>query len=266
MKILKIIGVIFLLLATTVGVACFVFSNKLPESTPGDKALELAAKVEKAVGIQSFYQIPVLSFGFRDRNQHVWDKKRGLSRVVYGKEKDQTEILFFTYNKKGIAFQNGVRLTGDEEKKAVEDGYARWANDSFWLNPFTKLRDKGVTLSIPNDDPSSLIVAFSSGGVTPGDTYRFYIGDDGVPTACDMWTSVLPVQGAHVSWDEWRDVSGAKIATNHRFSFGVKVYLSDVKAASSAAALNNGVDPFARLFEAYPKKQPTSTPQPSTQP
>jgi hypothetical protein len=271
MKIIKIIGVIFLLLATTVGVACFVFSHKLPESTPGDAASALATKVEEAVGLQSFHQIPVIAFGFRDRNQHIWDKHRGLSHVVYGKEKDQTEILFHISTKKGIAFQDGKRLSGDEEAKALEDGYARWANDSFWLNPFTKFRDKGVTLSIPNEDPSSLIVAFSSGGVTPGDTYRFYVGEDGIPTSCDMWTSVLPINGARVSWDGWQEVSGAKIASNHRFSFGVKVFLSDIKAAQSAAELNNGVDPFQRLFDAEGQKPTSATPaapesSPTTQP
>jgi hypothetical protein len=262
MRFLKIIGIIFLGLALSAGVACFVFSHRLPESTPGDAASALATKVEQAVNLKAFYQIPVISFGFRERNQHLWDKHRGLARVVYGKEKDSYEILFHLSNQKGIAFHKGQRLTGEAEAEALKEGYSRWANDSFWLNPITKLRDKGVTLSTPNEDPSSLIVAFSSGGVTPGDTYRFYLGEDGKPIAFEMWVSILPIKGARASWKDWQEVSGAWIASNHRFSFGLSVYLTDITAAKTAAELNNGVDPFARLFEAEGAKPvaPTSTP------
>jgi hypothetical protein len=265
MRFLKIVGIIILGIAVLGGVACFVFSHRLPESTPGDAAQALATKIETAVNLKAWYQIPVVSFGFRDRNQHTWDKKRGLDRVVYGKEKDQTEILFHVGSKRGIAFHNGERLTGDEEATAVKDGYARWANDSYWLNPFTKLRDKGVTLSVPNDDPNSLIVAFSSGGVTPGDTYRFFVGEDGKPDSCEMWVSVLPIKGAKVSWKDWKDFDGAWLATNHRFSFGISVYLTDIKVAKTAAELNNGVDPFAKLLEAEGNK-PTNTSTPTSAP
>src|SRR5262249_46894547 len=142
------------------------------------------------------------SWVFRDRNTHLWDKKRGLSKVSFGKEKDRTEVLFHIGNKKGIAFHNGERLSGEEETEALKNAYASWANDSFWLNPITKLRDRGVTLSTAEDDPNALIVAFSSGGVTPGDTYRFHIGDDGLPTSVDMWVSILPIKGANVSWND----------------------------------------------------------------
>ena len=262
MRFLKIVGIIFLGIAMSAGVACFVFSHRLPESTPGDAAKALATRVEQAVNLKAFYQIPVLSFGFRDRNQHLWDKHRGLSRVVYGKEKEQTEILFHLSTKKGIAFYKGERLTGEAEAEALKEGYSRWANDSFWLNPITKLRDKGVTLSVPQDDPNSLLVAFSSGGVTPGDTYRIYLGEDGKPTAIEMWVSALPIKGARVSWKDWQEVDGAWIANGHRFSFGASVGLTDIKAAKTAAALNNGVDPFARLFEAEGAKPaaPVSAP------
>ena len=263
MRFLKIVGILFLGLALSAGVACFVFSHRLPESTPGDTAAALAARVEQAVNLKAFYQIPVISFEFRKSNQHTWDKHRGLARVVYGKEKDQTEILFRLSNKKGIAFNKGQRLSGEAEAEAVKDGYARWANDSFWLNPITKLRDKGVTLSVPQDDPNSLIVAFSSGGVTPGDTYRLYIGEDGKPTAYDMWVSILPIKGARASWKDWQEVNGAWIASGHRFAFGASVNLTNIKAAKSAAELNNGVDPFARLLEAEgakPAAEPTSAP------
>jgi hypothetical protein len=269
MRFLKIVGIIFLGLSLCAGVACFVFSHRLPESTPGDAATVLATKVEQAVNLKAFHQIPVISFGFRDQNQHLWDKHRGVARVVYGKEKEQTEILFHLSTKKGIAFYKGERLTGEAEAEALKEGYSRWANDSFWLNPITKLRDRGVTLSTPQDDPNSLIVAFSSGGVTPGDTYRFYIGEDGRPTAFEMWVSILPIKGARASWKDWQEVSGAWIASNHRFSFGFSVYLTDIKAAKTAAELNNGVDPFARLFEAEGAKPvvPTSTPtEPSSTP
>ena len=250
MRILKIIGIIFLGLAMSVGVACFVFSHRLPQSTPGDAALALATKVEFAVNLKAWYQIPAISFEFIGKNKHLWDKKRGLSRIVFGKEKDQTELLFHISSKRGIAFHNGVRLQGEEELAAVKDGYSRWANDTFWLNPITKLRDKGVTLSVAQDDPKALIVAFSSGGVTPGDTYQFHIGDDGKPESFNMWVSVIPIKGVSLSWKDWQEVGGAWVASTHRFAFGVPVKITDIKAGQSAAELNNGVDPFARLLEA----------------
>lgn len=268
MRWLKILGAIILLLSLSLGAACFFLGKRLPESKPGQPAQDLAARIEDAVQLKAWYQIPAITWNFRDRNVHLWDKQRGLNKVSYGKEKDRTEVLIFIYSQKGIAFHNGERMPADKEAEAVKDAYSRWANDSFWLNPVTKLRDKGVTLSVADDDPNALIVAFSSGGVTPGDTYRFHVGEDGKPTAVDMWVSILPVKGATASWKDWKQLEGgAWVGGDHRFNFGVSVNLTEIKTAKSAADLNGGKDPFAPLLEAFPTSQPAqSAPAPAETP
>lgn len=268
MRVLKWIGAILFLLVVLLASACFVLSKKAPTGAEGDLAQRLALRVEQAVNMEGWRKVKAVSFGFRKRNVHLWDRARGLSRVVYGEGDDRVEVLLHVGDKRGIAFEGGKRVSGAREAELVQEGYSRWANDTFWLNPIDKLRDRGVSLKADPALPNALVVAFSSGGVTPGDTYRITLGKDGKPVSWDMWVQVLPVKGLSTSWEAWQQLpEGAWISTNHDLALG-SVYLSDVKSGPDAASLNGGTDPFAPLLDVHPMRwrKPASAPAPVSAP
>jgi hypothetical protein len=242
-----------------------------PEGDEGQLAQELAARLEAAVDIPAWKKVGAVRWIFRGKNRHLWDRTRGLALFSSGEGKDEVKAMIHVGSKRGIAFRGGERVSGDDEKKLLEQAYSSWANDSYWLNPIAKLRDKGVTLAASEDAPDRLVVHFSSGGVTPGDTYAYQLGQDGKPVAWYMWVKILPVKGAKSSFAGWKQLpGGAWISTEHKVALGAKlsVDLTEVESADTAAALNGGQDPFAPLLEAEgkpagaPASAPTSAPAP----
>lgn len=252
-KIVRWILLVLALLVLMAFVACFVASKRLPEGQEGDRAQALAARMEEAINLPAWKRTRAITWVFRGETRHLWDRSRHLARVSFGEGKDKTEILFHVGSRKGIAFRGGERVTGEEEKELIKKGYSRWANDSYWLNPIAKLRDKGVSLRADPKDPNALIVHFSSGGVTPGDTYRYVLGEDGRPKYWEMWVQILPVKGVQSTFEDWIQLpTGAWISTDHKLALGISVKLTEIEVAESAAALNGGEDPFAPLLAELP--------------
>ncbi|MBC7794084.1 MAG: hypothetical protein H7Z43_10280, partial [Clostridia bacterium] len=143
----------------------------------------------------------------------------------------------------------GRALEGDALNAALEDAWAAWVNDSFWLNAPSKCFDDGTQRQLVKDDEGThLLVAYTSGGKTPGDAYLWDVGET-LPTAWRMWTHAIPVGGVHVTWDSWVQLgTGAWIATKHKI--GPKTLeLTDVRGAKTLAEVEPGEDPFARLVQ-----------------
>ena len=138
----------------------------------------------------------------------------------------------------------------------LEKAWVFWCNDSFWLNPIAKLFDEGTRrslVSVPDSGEGplrGLLVAYDSGGVTPGDAYLWLVGQDGLPRAWRMWTQILPLGGIEASWEGWQSLpNGARVATRHRLPI-FTLELSDIRAAASAAELSGGEDPFGPILQA----------------
>jgi hypothetical protein len=97
-----------------------------------------------------------------------------------------------------------------------------------------------VELDSGND---GLLVTFSQGGVTPGDSYMFELDKTGLPISWRMWVSVLPIKGLKLDIEEWVLADGALIATRHGIlSFGVGV--EDVKSGDHHSEIGLEYDPF----------------------
>ena len=91
-----------------------------------------------------------------------------------------------------------------------------------------------------------MLITYTSGGNTPGDSYLWIVDENGLPTAVKMWVSIIPIKGVEFSWKEWQTLeTGAKTAGLHQLSF-LKLRLTDVKAASSVAEFSEE-DPFSEL-------------------
>lgn len=237
-------AILFFALILLLLLAGLLISEPRPVGQPGPEADALARRMEKAVNADAWRNdTGAVWWNFRDRNVHLWDRKRGFVRVRWG----DNEVLLDLSTKSGVARVGGQVVSGAKAKALLDDAYGRWANDSFWLNPVVKLFDPGTQRALVQleDGSNALLITYGAGGVTPGDSYLWKVGPDGLPTAWKMWVDIIPIGGLEVSWERWKNLStGAKVATLHQGLFTLE--LKDVIGAREVAAVEPD-DPFAPL-------------------
>ncbi len=214
-----------------------------PTGETGEAAEALAARIEDSIDLGAWARTGAVRWTHAGRNQHLWDKRRGLCRVRW----DDVEVLLHEGGSAGRAYRGGVEVTGEEGLALRERGYAAWVNDSFWLNPLAKIHDEGTTRRLVADD--QLLVEYASGGLTPGDAYLWHVGRDGLPTAWQLWVTMLPVGGARITWERWVTLdTGARVSTRHAAPLGIVIEVTDVEGAATLEELVGPADPFAPIL------------------
>ncbi|MEM6967236.1 MAG: hypothetical protein AAF573_20910 [Bacteroidota bacterium] len=234
---------VLLLLLTIFG---FFMHESLPESTPSQEADTVAQKMMRAVNKTAWDTTAILSWDFAGSRQYLWDKSRNFVKVTW---KDDNVVLLHTKSVTGKAYQKGEEVTGDKAAKMVSKAWGHFCNDSFWLNAVVKAFDLGTSRSLIKtaDDRDALLVAYESGGVTPGDAYAWILDESGLPKSWKMWVSIIPVGGLEITWEDWITLStGAKVATLHKSRI-FDLVLSDVKGSVSLAAHGIAEDPFLAI-------------------
>ena len=240
MRAFQILAVILVVGIVGVVVVMYSVSDPRPEGRPGPEADALARKMEAAVGKDAWDRTGAVRWSFFEQHHYVWDRQRGFVEVVWG----DSRALFRTADKTGRVWKEGVEQSEDDAAEALRTAYAYWINDSFWLNPVVKFFDPGVERSIVtlDDGRETLLVSYSSGGVTPGDAYLWIPGEDGLPEAWRMWVQIIPVGGIETTWEGWIELStGAKVATQHEGWGRLMTFLTNVEGAETLDAL--GVEP-----------------------
>lgn len=238
---------VLVVLALALLVAALIAHEPRPEGTEDAEAETLAASFERMANVEAWERTGAVRFGFGGY-EHLWDRERGYARVRW----DDVEVLLHAYRPEGRAYRAGREVHGGAARELVEQAHARFINDTFWLNPLSKLRDEGVTRSTVtlDDGTHALLVSYASGGVTPGDAYLWIPDDTGVPRAWRMWVSILPIGGLEVSWERWVTLeTGARIATRHEGPLGLTVEITGLEGAATLEDLVEGEDPFAPLVE-----------------
>lgn len=219
----------------------------LPTGAPGPEADALARELEAWSNPAGWSKSRVVQWTFRGVHHHLWDRDRGWVRTRHGDRVTWLRLDDGT----GVVEQDGVRVGHARARRSLEAAYARWVNDSFWLNPLVKLFDPGTRREIVSGEDGGLLVIYESGGVTPGDAYLWELGPDGAPTAWRMWVKIIPIGGLRATWDDWITLeTGARISTRHELTqlpMGT-LELTDVEGAPSWRALGFASDPFAPLL------------------
>jgi hypothetical protein len=186
-------------------------------------------------------------FAFFGQHRYLWDRERDLVEVTEGERR----VLLRLGDQSGLAFDGGRRLEGAAARDALATAYAHFINDSYWLNPVVKIRDPGVRRAyVPLEgDLEGLLVTYTRGGLTPGDSYLWEVGSNGLPRRWRMYVSVLPIRGIANTWEGWTTLAtGARVATVHG---GGPVSFEMITAVEAGRALEDLVgddDPFAPLF------------------
>lgn len=241
----RILGISLLLLIGIVVAGYFILDKKLPEGRDPAAADALARKMLEAVNDSAWQATGAVTWTFMGSNEHLWDRERNLARVHWNKY----EVLIDLNKVEGVAWVNGERVEGKRKDKLVKKAWKYWVNDSFWLNPVSKLFDEGTTRYLVDlkYGRTGLMVTYSTGGNTPGDSYVWLLDENYRPVAWKMWVSIIPIGGLKVPWTRWTTTeTGAVICTLHDSIIDLK--LTDVHTAPTLRALTDGADPFAPLF------------------
>lgn len=209
----------------------------------------MTLELERLANVDAWHRTGAVSFRFLGGHDYLWDRERQFVRIRWGDREAQLPLL----GGRSILRDEGQELRDTDARRAMRDrALAMFFNDSFWLVPFEKLRDDGVTRSvISRDGRDALLVEFASGGVTPGDAYVFMPPREGRSLRWAMFVKVLPIGGIEVAWDDWRSLStGARVATRRSNGFASFPMIDDARGAATLRELVGDDDPFAALVRA----------------
>ncbi|MFC3120151.1 hypothetical protein [Agaribacter flavus] len=242
---LVIVFAVFLAIALSLIGYVKIKSKALPTGESGPVADALANDMLQAINHEAWLKTGAIRWHFAGRQQHLWDKSRHLARVKW----DKLEVVINLSTREGVVYRDGQIIDEDKEKY-LEQAWAHWANDSFWLNPVSKVFDQGTSRQfIPMEEGlRGLLVSYDSGGVTPGDSYLWVVGENALPVRFEMWVSIIPIKGLAATWDNWTTLStGVKVAQDHDLGF-LEVGLTEINAAFTLEELEGETDPFGVLF------------------
>ncbi len=245
MKWLKRIGLIILILIAFIAVLFFVYNESKPQGQKGPEADALAKQMLDAIDKTGWDTTAYIQWTFKGMHSFLWDKNRHFVKVTW----EAHEVLLDTKKVDGLAFLNGIKQTGEDADKMIQDAWTYFCNDSFWLNAPSKAFDIGTERSIVDlgNSKKGLMVSYTSGGVTPGDSYLWILNEQNLPISWKMWVSIIPLGGMEFSWDKWTSLStGAKISTFHTSSL-LDLDISNLKGASNLAGMGLDKDPFEAL-------------------
>ena len=164
-----------------------------------DPAQVLADRVEAALGgREAWEETRFLSFGFAGRRMHWWDRYTGRHRLEGTNREGQRYLVLHDVDDRGAAgsaWLDGKAAEGATLAELLENAYAAWVNDTYWLLAPYKLRDPGVTLShagmetVDGVEYEKLGLTFEGVGLTPGDRYWMYVHPE--TGLVDRWSYVL---------------------------------------------------------------------------
>ena len=231
-KFLKAIGIIIFLIIGF-GVVFYLINNEaLPKGEKGKEADALAIKMFNAINHEAFENAEVLEWSFRNKHFYKWHKQKNSVTVSWDKNK---VILNTKDNSKSEVFVDDNKVENTELLKIAEGFFN---NDSFWLIAPFKIFDKGTERSIVKyEGKDALMITYTSGGSTPGDSYLWILDENYFPTSYKIWASIVPIGGISGSWSDWKATeAGFKLPTKHTLSlFGMEINMGAVKAYNQEA-------------------------------
>lgn len=217
-KVLKTLGIgIGILLLLAVGIGLFLHES-LPQGKQGLEAEALANTMLKALNYEAYQNTRYLEWSFRNNTHHYkWNKDTDEVEVVWDTNK---VVLNLSNPAHSATYTDNQAVTGDKSNTLIDKALDKFNNDSFWLVAPYKVFDKGVSRSIVTlkNGAKGLLVSYTLGGSTPGDSYLWLLNENGFPNAYKMWVGISPIGGLEASWDDWIVTeSGAFLPKSHKF-------------------------------------------------
>lgn len=231
-KVLKIsaivLGSVISLALLAFGILYITLNTKIPEGTSGKDADEFAEKMLAAVHHDAYNKTRYIQWTFRGKNHYVWDKDQGTVQVKWDEYKIDLNLSAPGDSK---VLDKGTLLSGTEKQKIIDSALKNFHNDSFWIVAPHKLFDSGTTrrLVTLDDGSKALLVIYSSGGTTPGDSYLWKTDKNYVPKSYQMWVSIIPIGGIEVTWEDWKTTQSGTLLPGKHELLGLDIPISNIK-------------------------------------
>ena len=224
----------------------FILNEKLPTGENPAKADELANKMLKALNKTAWDSTNVVAWTHKGGHQFVWDKRNQMVQVKW--DKNDVLLNLKEWNK-GKAFSESKEITDAQLDVLRGKAWSFFCNDSFWLIAPYKVFDEGVTRKIvtTEDGSEALLASYASGGVTPGDSYLWFLDKNATPTAYKMWVKILPIGGVSATWEDWKTTeTGAIIAQNHKLG-PLDLNVTDLRTGNDLTAVKVDANLFDKI-------------------
>lgn len=186
------------------------------------RAIEVADAVMQALGGRAAWdQTRYVRWLFFGRRLHYWDKWSGDVRIEAGDKL----ILMNLGTRKGRAWEAGVEVTHpDSLANLLDDGFAWWTNDSYWVFMPYKLKDSGVRLTYVGERPMQdgrmadvLGLTFENVGLTPQNRYDVCV--DKETKLVGEWSFYANAGDSEprftMPWKDWRRVGTLMLCNDH---------------------------------------------------
>lgn len=208
--------VFFLSLLSIIGFIYFQYEQAMPTGKQGVEADRLAKKMLIALNYEAYKEIDYLEWTFKAKRHFKWYKSQGFCVVEW---ENISVKLNLNNTSSSMVKVNGKPYSGPEKHRFVRYAKAKFNNDTFWLVAPYKVFDKGVERRLVqlDDDQQGLLVTYTIGGTTPGDSYLWRLDKNYVPLAFQMWVDLIPMGGLTATWEAWTQSSnGAYFPGRHR--------------------------------------------------
>lgn len=211
---------------------------------PPETAEEVAYAIEKAIHKQDWDQTKWIHWVFPGPRKHLWDRERNFSEVKW----DNYRAVINVSTQTGKVFKDNQLMEGPLKDSLMQKAWSAFINDAFWLNAPAKLFDDGTKRSlVEREGKTYLKVEYPTGGVTPGDYYIWHYDENYLPTAWEMYVSVISTPGVLSTWENWITLeSGALIAINHLRGDRM-MEITEVESGNSYKDFGREEDPFGNL-------------------
>ncbi|XLS30971.1 hypothetical protein ACJD0Z_09110 [Flavobacteriaceae bacterium M23B6Z8] len=228
-KVLKWILIAVLTLVVLTVAAIFVMDEDLPDGKEGKEADALAMKIYNNLNYQAFEATNTLTWSFPGGHHYEWYRNRGKVNVKW----DENEVLLdLVQQKQSTILSPSETISAEKKSDLINTASNYFNNDSFWLIAPYKLFEKGVSRKLVSleNGAEGLLVTYSQGGSTPGDSYLWTVDDQGRPQSYKMWVSIIPIGGLKATWEEWKTTdTGAILASEHKILF-LNMKIKNIKA------------------------------------
>lgn len=214
-KIIKYLGIALLAMMLFFLGFYLINNKKLPEGVQSNEADQMALKMLESLNKTAWDTTEVVSWTFRGNHNYTWNKKTHIVNATWNKY----EVEFNTKTSIGTVKNNELPVTGEEATELIKKAQDNFNNDSFWLAAPYKVFDTGTERSIvtTKDGRTGLMITYTSGGTTPGDSYVWMLDENQRPSSVKMWVSIMPIGGMEFTWENYQTLnSGAMIARDHR--------------------------------------------------
>ena len=215
-KLFKLLGILFLLAAIGYGILYYLYNEPLPTGESGPEADALAYRMFDALNYKNYNNTKVLEWSFRGDHHYIWNREKEIVTVSWDDIVVQLDLITPSSSTAAI---NNVPVAYEKTQDLIEKAQSYFNNDSFWLVAPFKAFDRGTERYLVDmkDGSEALLVTYTQGGDTPGDSYMWIIEPSGRPKSFKLWTKIIPIGGVEATWEEWvKTESGVFLPTQHK--------------------------------------------------